>query len=468
MATSDNFDAPWLIALLEHVEKKPCVVLRLGERDSEQLAGAYAGFNEFTLARSHDLLSEIRPPTVCLIINSKPAWVSHTGETPHAHIGIVSSRGPITTLETRIKVKRAVCITPATQDELVDLLATSQHATQLRRRLETSDPIVALPPKLSRSLIEALASIQANRLALQSVSESLQAPRRFSSMAALQEDAVQTALKAFGLGSGDRADRVELTESKLTALLRIPLPDDNFTNRTGDAPLPLGTIRTPLLEDSAIEHDARSVPGYTLTSSDLTGRAVFQKGAETLQVITANRRELEHVFGVDLIYLNLTKRNIVMVQYKMLEANRASGQPTDWIYRPDQQLTDQIAKMKLFARQHAPGQREYRLNPEAFYLKFVKRDGTLTNGGIITPLEHFELLLSDPASKGERGGIRVSYEALNGRYMRRGAFVDLIRSGYLGAYMATTDHLAALIQSVLDGDRAVVAAVQTSTRFSAE
>jgi hypothetical protein len=199
-----------------------------------------------------------------------------------------------------------------------------------------------------------------------------------------------------------------------------------------------------------------------LTSSDLTGRAIFRKGPETLQVITANRRDLEHVFGVDLIYLNMTKRNIVMVQYKMLKPNRPTGESTDWIYRPDDGLEDQIAKMKLFAAQHAAGPMEYRLNPQVFYLKFVKRDAALTNGSIITPVDHYEQLLTDPACRGERDGVRISYNSLRGRYMRQGAFVDLIRSGYIGAYEATTDQFDALIQSVLDGNRAVVAAIQTS------
>ena len=83
-------------------------------------------------------------------------------------------------------------------------------------------------------------------------------------------------------------------------------------------------------------------------------------------------------------------------------------------------------------------------------------------GGSITPLDHFEQLLTDPACRGERDGLRISFVSLRGRYMRQGAFVDLVRSGYIGAFAPTTDFLAALIQSVLDGDRAVVAAVQTA------
>ena len=389
---------PWLEDLCQHVEAKPCVLLRLDESDSERLSGSRGGFNEFTLARTHDLLSDIKPPTACLIFNATPDWMRLHGEQPHANIGIVSSRGPITTLDTRIKVKCAVRITPASANDLLGLLGATPQATQLRKKLETNAPVVVLSPKLSRAVIEVLAAIPSNRPALQAVAESLHAPRRFTSFSAVQEDAVQTALEAFGLGASYRAEQVELIEGQSTALARIPLMEDALAERG-----PLEDLtqlrRTPLIEDAVIEHDARSLPGYSLTSSDQTGRAVFKKGLETLQVITANRRDLEHVLGVDLIYLNLAKRNIVMVQYKMLDPKRRDGQPTDWLYRPDGKLAEQIAKMKRFAAEHAPGPLEYRLNPQVFYLKFVKRDGVLRNGSIITPIDHYEQLVADPACR---------------------------------------------------------------------
>jgi hypothetical protein len=103
----------------------------------------------------------------------------------------------------------------------------------------------------------------------------------------------------------------------------------------------------------------------------------------------------------------------------------------------------------------------YRLNPAVFYLKFVKRDGMIRTGGIITPIDHFEQLRKDPACKGPKGGLRISYDGLAGRYMRQGAFLDLIRSGYVGAHAETTKHLKTLVEAVLANDRAVVAAIQT-------
>lgn len=146
---------------------------------------------------------------------------------------------------------------------------------------------------------------------------------------------------------------------------------------------------------------------------------------DKLEVFTANRRDLEHVFGVDLIYLNLTKKNIVMVQYKMLEPNSHLGEPTDWLYRPDPKMADEVRRMRAFASTHAAGPLECRLNPEMFYLKFVRRNGSLANGSIITPIDHYERLLQDPSCKGPRGAFRISYNTLGGRYIRQGAFLTL-------------------------------------------
>jgi len=107
-----------------------------------------------------------------------------------------------------------------------------------------------------------------------------------------------------------------------------------------------------LREDSVIEQDARSIPAFEMTKLHVTGRALFRRGNEVLEVITANRRPLERVLGVDLIYHNVVRRCLVMVQYKMLDpaTKRDPGFPPDWIYRPDRNLTKEIQRMKVFAK----------------------------------------------------------------------------------------------------------------------
>jgi hypothetical protein len=218
-----------------------------------------------------------------------------------------------------------------------------------------------------------------------------------------------------------------------------------------------------LHEDSVVEHDARQVPGLKLTNVHVTGRAVFRRGSEILEVYTANRRPLERVFGVDLIYHNLHRKSLVMVQYKMLNPHpkrRVPGVFPDWIYRPDSKLAREISRMKSVRADLPRLSRGYRLNPSMFYMKFVRRDRIGSSAAITIPLEHFEQLQSQPANRGPRGSLRVSYNALNGSYLRDDAFFNLIRSGYIGAYASTTALLLPLIQSLVNGDHAVVLAVQ--------
>ena len=255
-------------------------------------------------------------------------------------------------------------------------------------------------------------------------------------MASLQHDAIQTALRAFGLSTDEPATTLELIGREETTLVRVNI-----------------------LEDAVVEHDARHVPGYSLAGSDLTGRATFLQNSEKLEVYTANRRPLEQTFGVDLIYLNLTRQNIVMLQYKMLERNKTLD-GRDWIYRPDDQLDSEIERMRRFRRQFSPNSFEYRLNPEVFYLKFVKRDSDSKNASITMPVDHFERLRKDPTYRGPRGGFRISFNSLAGRYLRQNAFLNLIHSGYIGAHSDTTEYLSTLVEAVVQRGKAAVAAIQ--------
>ncbi|MBI2999332.1 MAG: hypothetical protein HYY46_12940 [Deltaproteobacteria bacterium] len=425
--------SPWLNTLRQLVEKKPIVVLKFDDDEWERLRESRRSVNEFTIARSHSLLEGVKVPTPCLIFGKEEGNGS-------LYFGLISSRSAVTTLQSRIKIRRGVEIRPHSETEILRLISEEPHATNLKNRLHHDAPVVILSAKLSSYLIDRLASIVSNRSAMRTVVESLSAPKYFQGAAALQEDALRTALKAFGLAPDDRASTLELVEGRDTALARVGI-----------------------LEDGVIEHDARHFPGYDLVESDLTGRAVFMKQNERLEVYTANRRPLERVFGVDLIYLNASRQNLVMLQYKMLEPIRKEGGSADWIYRPDAKLDRELRRMRKFAADHPPGPHEYRLNPALFYLKFVKRDGLISNGGIITPIDHFERLRRDPSCRGPKEGLRVSYESLAGRYLRQGAFFDLIRSGYIGAHAETTTHLKTLIEGVLKNNRALVAAIQQKT-----
>lgn len=421
----------WLEGLKRLVQNKPLVVIQFDEDEWARLRESRGGANEFTTARSHELFEKVRVPTACLVLGK-----DHYGS--EVYFGLASSRSAVTTLESRVKIKRALRIQPSSKAGILKLLTDKVHERNLRDRLESRASVIALSPKLSVHLVERLAEIEANRGPMRAAVASLSAPKHFHGMDAFQEDAVHTALRAFGLSPGDQAVSLDLARGQDTALARVNI-----------------------MEDSVVEHDARTFPGLVLTGSDITGRAVFEKGSERLEIFTANRRPLEKVFGVDLIYVNITRQNIVMVQYKMLEPHKPGDEDTDWIYRPDANLDSEIKRMRKFGQQHPPGPYEYRLNPQVFYLKFVKRDGALRSAGIVLPIDHFEQVRADPSCKGPRGAVRVSFDSLAGSYLRQQPFLDLIRAGYIGASVKTASYLKGLVDTVVDGDRALVGAIQS-------
>lgn len=425
----------WIDELRALVYSRPLVIFRFTEDEWWSIVSARRSVNHFTVARSHLSLEHVRVPTACMIFT-----VNQDGD-DSAFFSLLSGRSAVSTLDTRVTIERAHQISPSTEDALIDLVTDKAFATNLRKRLAEPDSVVRLSPALSAHLIDRLAEINCNRGAMRGLIASRDAPRAYSGNSALQEDAVTMALRTFGISPHDAARLLDMVEGRESALTRINIH-----------------------EDTVIEHDARYIPSFMLAGSDLSGRAVFENGGERLEVITANKRPLEAALGVDLIYLNAIKQNIVMVQYKILEPDRHHGE-TDWIYRPDKQLAKEIARMKRFSRARPPGPLEYRINPQVYYLKFVRRDAELGKSAITIPIDHFEILRSDPDCKGPKGAFRISYDTLDGRYLRQQPFLDLIRSGYIGAHAQTTTDLKRLINAILKDNRAVVAAIQSHAEW---
>ncbi len=135
-------------------------------------------------------------PTACIVTARDGSEV---------YFGLVSSRSAVTTLESRIKVKRALRIQPSSKSGILELVTHKAHARNLRDRLASRESLIALSPKLSVHLVEKLAAIESNRGAMRAAVASLSAPKYYRGMDAVQEDAVNTALRAFGLSPGDQA-----------------------------------------------------------------------------------------------------------------------------------------------------------------------------------------------------------------------------------------------------------------------
>ena len=432
LSRQENEVPAWLEKLVKHVARNRLAVLRFSYDEWAAIEASRRGTDRFTVARPRPNLDRLRAPTACLIIG----WDLDKTKT---YFGVMESIHAVTTLESRVKVVLADSVSPSSKEELIGLVSAREGQRAVQSTLESADSLVSLGPFVGARLVEGLARDEDNWPVMRKVGSRVARSEVYAGPADLQADAVASALKMFGVSLDDGAVSLDVRGSGESRLEQVRIS-----------------------EDSVIEHDARVLNGFQLAASDLTGRAVFERGNEVLEVITANRRPLERVLGVDLIYVNSLMQSVVMVQYKMLEPEKRRGK-TDWIFRPDAQFSKEVARMRKFADNRSPGPSEYRINNEVFYLKFVRRDAALGRVPIVIPMDHFERLAKDPASRGPRGGFRISYDTLGGRYLRQDSFLGLIRAGYIGAYSQATSAFTDLINAILEDGKGIVAAMQTES-----
>ncbi|KRR25269.1 hypothetical protein CQ14_09670 [Bradyrhizobium lablabi] len=414
----------WIEELIEIVGKRKIALFRVPDDTWNAIESSTRGFASFSMALPHEQLEEVTKRSLCL-------FVRETGGAP-LHLALVRSVSAVTTLQTRLKIEAGAHINPSDIDKLIAMLDT-RSSNQLRSAIEHKSPASVLSKKVSQAIMTALSGDSSNEQSLKHI-HLLLAVSRFNSAVGLQADAIDTALKIFGYDSSVKAKSLHVVEG-------------------ADS-----TIR--LLEDSVVAHDARRVPDMSLVGSDVTGYAEFVGNGDRLRVYTANKLPLEKLFGVDLIYLNQRLKNLVLIQYKMLEPN---GSESDWLYRPDAQLDVEIERMERF-QQTVTGPASYRLNPEAFYMKFVKRKSGVGSGSITIALSHFKELARSSNDPEKR--VRVSFNALNGHYLREAGLIDLIKGGYIGCHSELSEGFTELINAVVRGGNAVVAAIEEKISHS--
>lgn len=419
-------------ALMLLLAKRPLAILCFENGFGEALLHSRHGVNRFTIVRPHGELDDLKLPTLCL------AEMPY-GKARECYVGVITAKAAVATFESRLTIIRLQPLHLASIQSIVARLGTQQFRTSLTAKLDKSPVVACLSPKLSLEIIQVLSKNAEDKKAIEKAAFYLPGLRKVASMEWAQTDAIKMAMQAFGLEASAIPRQIDLSD------------DTDSTLEYFDA---------SVLEDNVIARDATVIPGYHLIDRYVTGQAIFEKNGERLYVYTANKGPLEEMLGVDLIYVNEVAGNTVMVQYKMLNRDSGGvGEGTDWIFRPDEQFRKEIDRMKLPPVKKAFD--DYRLNRGPFYFKFVKRKGTgKSHQGYAITLDHLNEILKSPESRGVRGGVRVSYEALGRSYLRETDLIGLIHSGYIGTHRVESEALNPLIERVSQGDRALVLAWQ--------
>ena len=141
-------------------------------------------------------------------------------------------------------------------------------------------------------------------------------------------------------------------------------------------------------------------------------------------------------------------------------------------YRPDKQLDEEIARMSAAAAKLEQVMSDescdgYRLGADPFFLKFCSKllshDATGHVPGIYVPLSFWKRLVKTSAAKGKRGGTVVYAETFGRRHFTPTHFIDMVGRGWVGTSALQTDVLAPYLKAAVNGKRAVVLAVESTT-----
>ena len=393
-----------------HVSDNPVILLHFGEELSESLQKSRKKLERFSFTERHGHFDNVSCPTLCLLETQDENKRTH-------YLGVACSRKPVSTADSRLVLEKMVNIETDLMHNIITkcLLKTQYQKIHNTRR---TDKILALTPKQSVCLTRLLAENSEHREDIEQVFLHLMhvlSPRE-STWA--QNNAINISLQAFGISPQDIPDGIQFEDRRF-------------------------------FEDNIIQHDATSLPGFNLIQNDMTGRFVHHQDDEEVVIYIANRNPLEEMMGVDLIYINQAIGNIIMLQYKMLEVQ---GSKTEGVFRPNNKFWEQIKKMKIPSFQG--NKTDYRLNSNPFFFKFVNR----TSGGeyplsFVISLDHLDQHIKSPKAKGEKGGLRVSYQSLDGLYLRQAETIGLLRSGYIGTHKEETKALTTIFELVAEGGK---------------
>lgn len=191
-------------------------------------------------------------------------------------------------------------------------------------------------------------------------------------------------------------------------------------------------------------------------------------GSQRISVYYANRTPVESTLGVDLLYFHEGHGCYVLVQYKKMTVESDGKSPG---YRPDVNLQRELQRMRdvdALCRYSdiKHGTMEYRLLPTPCFVKLCEAQSLVTGSsewikGMYLAREQFEMILKSPASKGPRGGVRLSYDNVP-RYLNATIFTTLLKDGWIGSRGMGTEYIRTLVEQSLATGRAVILGIHAT------
>ncbi|WP_320170458.1 hypothetical protein [Maridesulfovibrio sp.] len=193
------------------VEKKPLILISFDEADSHSLLYSRRGLEHITFTRRHDSFKNFRTPTFCLVEFIDDHEVK-------LFIGVVARKRAVSTLESRLTLTGLQRIVPNSFEELSDLITISRFYSAFMDKIPVQNATSMLSPKLSSNIIEILAEFPENINALNNTVSQIPKLRPTPNKEWAQENAIKTALNAFGIDQSYKPEELTIKTGQVSGL----------------------------------------------------------------------------------------------------------------------------------------------------------------------------------------------------------------------------------------------------------
>lgn len=261
-------------------------------------------------------------------------------------------------------------------------------------------------------------------------------------------------------------------------LAAIELPPDAFMSpptQTEDETLVQTLLNTAYerdLEEELLPLDLQRFDGKLTGDQRAASLTVFtdSKDEKKLLVMSVNKKPIEVVLGVDLLYWDQTHDAFTFIQYKRLEKVPADepSDGTEWAYLRKAEIEKQLKLMP--GGRHSPAEAaHWRAFDTPFWFKFVYGDAAsmldgMTLKGMYISADWLRFAMKEDTFKsGPKGGFRITHK--NAKYLNRAPLTELISRGFVGTAGARSDAFKKVLQSK---DRELIIAVRTDWQTDEE
>ena len=287
----------------------------------------------------------------------------------------------------------------------------------------------------------------------------------------LQErDALGIALDIFS-GSNKLRDSVlgewAPNEAQLTDVSETDKTAELVSSSKGTSSFMSGIPQKYIAEETALQHDLYNWPD--MSPMHIAGKSIFSAGNRRLEVIYANRNDLEHTLGIDLLYYNESFQLFVLIQYKRMSEDNNG----EMHYRPDPQMIKELARMDAFSKENRSADpitahEQFRLNDDGFMFKLVPQrglspaSGELIKGMYVTR-EYMHFLLGPNGPAGPRGGSKITFSNAS-RYLTNSQFTTYVNEGWIGTRGVQSEQIKYILKHFNETGRALVFAKEQLTQ----